>query len=85
MCKLLGANESRFREFLLANKIMYRLGGEWAPHAQHQDTGRFEVKAGASEGGHAFSQAKFTPKGVQWVAGLWVRAQAQLQDEAQAA
>lgn len=85
VCKLLGANESRFREFLLANKVMYRLGGEWVPHAQHQDSGRFEVKAGASEGGHAFNQAKFTPKGVQWVAGLWIRAQAELQDAVQAA
>ena len=85
VCKLLGANESRFREFLVDNKVMYRLGGEWTPHAQHQDTGRFEVKAGASEGGHAFNQAKFTPKGVQWVAGLWIRAQAELQDEREAA
>lgn len=80
VCKLLGANESRFREFLLDNKIMYRLGGEWVPHAQHQDSGRFEVKTGASSTGHAFNQAKFTPKGVQWVAGLWIRAQAELQD-----
>lgn len=85
VCKLLGANESRFREFLLDNKIMYRLGGEWVPHAQHQDTGRFEVKTGASGSGHAFNQAKFTPKGVQWVAGLWIRAQAELQDMRKAA
>lgn len=85
VCKLLGANESRFREFLLDNKIMYRLGGEWVPHAQHQDTGRFEVKTGASGSGHAFNQAKFTPKGVQWVAGLWIRAQAELQDMREAA
>lgn len=85
VCKLLSANESRFREFLQDHKIMYRLGGEWVPHAQHQDSGRFEIKAGASEGGHAFNQAKFTPKGVQWVAGLWIRAQAELQDAVQAA
>jgi len=85
VCKLLGANESRFREFLQDHKIMYRLGGEWVPHAQHQDSGRFEVKTGASEGGHAFNQAKFTPKGVQWVAGLWVRAQAELKDARKAA
>lgn len=73
VAKLLGANEARFREFLTAKKIMYRLGSDWTPFAQHLDTGRFVVKAGTSEeSGRAFNQAKFTPKGVAWVAGLWM-------------
>lgn len=71
--KLLGANEARFREFLIDKKIMYRMGGEWQAHSQHIDAGRFDVKTGTSEGGHAFNQTKFTPKGVTWVAGLWVQ------------
>lgn len=76
VCKLLGANEADFREFLLDKKIMYRLNGEWAPHAQHQGSGRFVVKAGTSEiSSHAYNQALFTPKGVNWVAGEWAKYQ----------
>ncbi|WP_288076498.1 phage antirepressor KilAC domain-containing protein [Pseudomonas sp.] len=71
--KLLGANEARFREFLTSQKIMYRMGGEWYAHANHINAGRFDVKTGTSEGGHAFNQTKFTPKGVTWVAGLWAQ------------
>ena len=71
VCKLLGANESRFREFLIDKKIMYRLGSNLMPMAAHMDSGRFVVKTGSSELGHAFNTAKFTAKGVEWVAGLW--------------
>lgn len=71
VAKLLRANEARFREFLADQRIMYRLGGEWVPYQQHIDAGRFEVKTGSSDGGHAFNQAKFTPKGVNWIANLW--------------
>jgi len=71
--KLLGANEARFREFLLDKKIMYRMGGEWQTYAQHINAGRFDVKTGTSDSGHAFNQTKFTPKGVTWVAGLWAQ------------
>lgn len=71
VAKLLKANEARFREFMADNRIMYRLGGEWVPFQCHLDAGRFEVKAGSSDGGHAFNQSKFTPKGINWIAGLW--------------
>jgi phage antirepressor YoqD-like protein len=74
VCKLLKANETEFREFLLAKKIMYYLGRTLTPHAAHMDAGRFEVKAGTS-GDHAFNQAKFTPKGVSWIAGEWAKHQ----------
>lgn len=74
VCKLLGAKENAFRDFLLDEKIMYKLAGEWTPHAQHLDTGRFEVKAGTSEvSGHAFNSARWTPKGVSWIAGEWAK------------
>ncbi|MEB0133393.1 phage antirepressor KilAC domain-containing protein [Pseudomonas sp. CCI2.4] len=71
--KLLKANESRFREFLIDKRIMYRLGGEWQAYQPHIDAGRFDNKTGTSDSGHAFNQAKFTPKGVNWVAGLWAQ------------
>ncbi|MEO8641734.1 phage antirepressor KilAC domain-containing protein [Pseudomonas sp.] len=72
VAKLLSANERQFRQMLLDKGAMYYLGGVLTPYSQHQDADRFEVKTGTSEtSGHAFSQARFTPKGVQWVAGLW--------------
>jgi phage antirepressor YoqD-like protein len=71
--KLLGANESRFRDWLIAEKIMYRLGGELQARQPHIDAGRFSVKAGMSDSGHNFNQNKFTPKGVSWIAGLWAQ------------
>ena len=45
--------------------------------------GRFVVKAGtAEESGHASNQAKFTPKGVTWIAGKWAKHQLSGQEEA---
>jgi len=68
VCKLLRIKENTFREFLRDKQIMYKLGGDWAPYAQHIDAGRFEVKTGTANE-HAFSQTKFTAKGIRWVAG----------------
>ena len=74
VCKLLGAKENHFRDFLADQDVMYRLGGEWTPHAQHIDAGRFAVKAGVSKvNEHAFHSAQFTPKGVKWIAGEWAK------------
>lgn len=71
--KLLGANENDFRAFLIDKRIMYRLGGVLAPYQQHIDAGRFDIKTGVSTSStHVYAQAKFTPKGVQWIAGLWM-------------
>jgi phage antirepressor YoqD-like protein len=75
VAKLLGANESAFREFLLDQKVMYRLNGSLTPHAQHMDAGRFCVKAGTAQNNHAFNSARFTPKGVTWIAGEWAKHQ----------
>lgn len=71
VAKLLGAKENALGEFLESQKIMYRLGGERVPYANHIDAGRFSVKTGQADNGHAFNSAKFTPKGVQWLAELW--------------
>ena len=76
VAKLLKANEHEFRAWLQDQKIMYRLGGEWAAYQNHIDAGRFVVKAGvASHNEHAFSTTKFTPKGVNWIAGEWAKHQ----------
>lgn len=72
VAKLLNANERKFRQMLLDKGVMYYLGGVLTPYQPHKDAGRFEVKTGTSERNqHAFTQARFTPKGLQWVAGLW--------------
>lgn len=71
-CKLLHIKENAFRQFLLENEIMYLLAGKLTPYAQYIDAGRFTVKTGENQtNGHAFTQNKFTPKGIQWIAGLW--------------
>ncbi|WP_336804049.1 phage antirepressor KilAC domain-containing protein [Erwinia aphidicola] len=80
-CKLLHAKENAFRQFLLDHDIMYLLAGKLTPYAQHIDAGRFTIKTGENQNnGHAFTQNKFTPKGIQWVAGLW--ASNQIKNEA---
>ena len=71
VAKLLKANEREFRNWLLDRHIMYYLGGRMMPRQAHIETGRFEVKTGATDDGHAFNQAKFTPKGITWIAGEW--------------
>ncbi|EMV7280286.1 phage antirepressor KilAC domain-containing protein, partial [Escherichia coli] len=47
-----------------------RLAGKMTPYSHHLDAGRFSVKTGEAGNGHAFTQVKFTPKGVQWIAVL---------------
>lgn len=68
--KLLKVKETDFRLFLIDHNIMYKLAGKLTPYAQHLDAGRFTVKTGEADNGHAFTQVKFTPKGIQWIAGL---------------
>ncbi len=82
VCKLLRANEHEFSEFLIARQVMYRLAGKMTPHAQHLDAGRFVVRTGtAPRNEHAYAQTKFTPKGVEWIAGLWGQHQARKAQE----
>ncbi len=71
VCKLLKAKEPAFRQFLEDNRIMYKLSGDWVPYASHIDAGRFYVTTGTGENDHNFTSAKFTPKGVEWVAKIW--------------
>lgn len=71
VAKLLGANERKFRQMLLDRGVMYYLAGVLTPMAPHIKAGRFEVKTGEADNGHAFTAAKFTPKGVEYVSRLW--------------
>ena len=75
VAKLLKANEARFREFLIENKVMYYLGKKLTAYKNHEDAGRFAVKTDTAKNGHDYRQTFFTPKGVHWVAGEWAKAQ----------
>ena len=79
VAKLLKVKEPELRGFLLGRRIMYRLAGVLTPYAEHIEAGRFEVKTGVAEHGdssRAYSQAKITPKGVEWLAGELAKHQA---------
>jgi prophage antirepressor-like protein len=79
VCKLLGANEKRFKEFLIDRSVVYYLNGEMTPFANHLEAGRFSVKAGVSNfSDHAYNHMTFTPKGVTWIAGEWGKHLAEL-------
>lgn len=76
VCKVLGAKQPEFVDFLIASGFMYRTGPKnpLTPKAEHIHNGRFEARTGTAEHGdnsHAYVQYKFTPKGVNWIAGEW--------------
>lgn len=67
--KLLNVKEKHLHRFLIENGIMYVLAKKLTPYASQIEAGRFTVKTGENmNNGHAFIQAKFTPKGIQWLA-----------------
>ncbi|MDN5503442.1 MAG: phage antirepressor KilAC domain-containing protein [Comamonas sp.] len=79
VAKLLTAKEPEFRAFLEDSKILYRLAGVLTPYQNHIEAGRFSIKTGVSQvSEHAFAHARFTPKGVQWIAGLWSQHQVRM-------
>lgn len=74
VAKLLGVKENAFRDFLFAEKIMYRLHGKLAAYSQHMEAGRFEMVAGAApHSGHSYVESMFTAKGIEWIAGEWAK------------
>ncbi|CAN7642902.1 BRO family protein [Paraburkholderia terricola] len=83
VCKLLGAKEHQFREFLIDRSVIYYLNGEMTPFAQHLDVGRFSVKTGVSNhSDHVYNRMTFTPKGVTWIAGEWGKHLAEMNQQA---
>ena len=67
VAKILGIKERHFFADLAAAKIIFKQGRNWLPFAHHQDAGRFTVKTGVS-GDHAYTQTRFTPEGITWIA-----------------
>lgn len=73
LCKILKAKEPQFREFLLERNIMQRIGGNLVPPQHHIDAGYFTLHSGVGENERTWSQARFTARGVKWVADLWAK------------
>lgn len=73
LCKMLNAKEPAFRAFLLERNIMQRVGGTLVPPQHHIEAGYFTLHSGVGENQHSWSQARFTARGVKWVAGLWAK------------
>ena len=69
VAKMLSVKENWFSEFLIEKGIMYRLSGRLTAHSGHIDAGRFVARAGVAKNDHAFTECRFTAKGVEWVAG----------------
>ncbi|WP_227136396.1 phage antirepressor KilAC domain-containing protein [Kosakonia radicincitans] len=73
LCKMLRVKESLFRCFLLERNIMQRVNGALMPQQYHIDESYFTVHGGVGENKRSWSQARFTAKGVKWVADLWAK------------
>ena len=71
LCKMLKAKEPEFRQFLLERNIMQRVSGTLLPAKQYSQAGYFTVHDGVGENQRTWSQARFTARGVKWIAGLW--------------
>lgn len=69
--QILNTNEREFRNFLVNNKIMYKLNGTWAAYKVHASKGYFDVKTGTNDNGRAFKATFFTAKGINWITQQW--------------
>ncbi|MDL4912549.1 MAG: phage antirepressor KilAC domain-containing protein [Enterobacterales bacterium endosymbiont of Blomia tropicalis] len=66
--KILNMPEKAMLDVLLRDKVLFRQSGNLLPHALRQRDGLFTVKTGTSDFGHAYTQTRVTPRGVQWIA-----------------
>ncbi|WP_221694998.1 phage antirepressor KilAC domain-containing protein [Klebsiella aerogenes] len=66
--KILNMPEKAMIDTLLRDKVLFRQSGNLLPHALRQREGLFTVKTGTSDYGHAYTQTRVTPRGVQWIA-----------------
>jgi len=66
--KILNIPEKAMIDALVRDKVLFRQSGNLLPHALRQREGLFTVKTGTSDFGHAYTQTRVTPRGVQWIA-----------------
>lgn len=65
--KILNIPERKFIQWLKDKGIVYKHNGTNVPYQKYHKEGYFEVKTGDSAG-FAFTQTRFTPKGIEWIA-----------------
>jgi phage antirepressor YoqD-like protein len=61
--------ENWFADFLIDKQIMYRLNKKLTAYSVHVDAGRFVSRAGVGKNDYAFTESRFTAKGLLWVSG----------------
>jgi len=66
--KILNMPEKAMIDTLVRDKVLFRQSGNLLPHALRQREGLFTVKTGTSDFGHAYTQTRVTPRGVEWIA-----------------
>ncbi|GKX58369.1 phage antirepressor KilAC domain-containing protein [Leminorella grimontii] len=66
--KILRMPERAMIDALLRDRALFRQSGNLLPSSVRQREGIFTVKTGAADTGHAFTQTRVTPRGVQWIA-----------------
>lgn len=67
--KVLNMPEKAMIDALIRDKVLFRQYGNLLPYASHHHSGNFTVKTGTAEqSGHAFTQTRVTPRGIQWIA-----------------
>ncbi|CAI1745745.1 phage antirepressor KilAC domain-containing protein [Serratia entomophila] len=67
--KVLNMPEKAMIDALIRDKVLFRQSGNLLPYASHHHSGNFTVKTGTAEqSGHAFTQTRVTPRGIQWIA-----------------
>ena len=66
--KILNMPENAMIDALVRDRVLFRQSGNLLPHALRQREGLFTVKTGTSDFGHAYTQTRVTPRGVQWIA-----------------
>lgn len=67
--KVLNMPERAMIDALIRDKVLFRQSGNLLPYASHHHSGNFTVKTGTAEqSGHAFTQTRVTPRGIQWIA-----------------
>lgn len=69
VAKIIGAKPKAFFDWLHDEGVIFKRGGSWMPYSGYEH--HFEVKTGEASG-HAYTQSRFTPRGVEWIAGIGV-------------
>jgi anti-repressor protein len=64
--KLMGMPQNEFVAECLRHRILFRENGHLQPYAEHRRDGYCALKAGEANE-HAFTQTRFTAKGIEWL------------------